>query len=78
MGKTMAEVLIEEGKIEGKIEGKLEGLHKAVSLGLELKFGTDGIVLNEKTLNIKSTKKLEMLIEAIKIAKSIEEIEKLV
>ena len=73
---------IAEGKIkgiaEGKIEGKIEGLHDAVSLGLELKFGTDSIVLMDKVLKVESVEKLEKIIKTIKIAKKIEEIEKLI
>ena len=86
MGKTIAQALIEEGeikgeikgKIEGKIEGRIDGLHDAVSLGLELKFGTDSIVLMDKVLKVESVEKLEKIIKTIRIAKKIEEIEKLI
>jgi predicted transposase/invertase (TIGR01784 family) len=86
MGKTMAEVLIEEGIQKGMQrgiqkgiqKGELEGLHKAVSLGLEIKFGSDGIALAKKALRIKSIRRIEILIEAIRTAKSIEEIQKLI
>lgn len=82
MGKTMAEVLIEEGMEKGMQKGikkgELEGLHKAVSLGLEIKFGSDGVALAKKALRIKSIQKLEMLIEAIRVAKSIDEVQKLI
>lgn len=38
---TTAMKLIEEGKAEGK----LEGLKEAIALGLELKYGTEGLNL---------------------------------
>lgn len=66
------------GKKEGIEEGKKEGLHNAVSLGLEIKFGIDGIALLQKVNKIESIEKLEAIIEAIKITNKIEEIEKLI
>lgn len=68
----------EEGIKEGIEEGKKQGLHNAISLGLELKFGVDGIELSKKVKKAESIDKLETIIEAIKIANKIEEIEKLV
>jgi hypothetical protein len=55
-----------------------QGLHNAISLGLELKFGIDGIELLRKVKKVESIDNLEIIIEAIKIANKIEEIEKLV
>lgn len=67
-----------EGLMEGKIEGKIEGLHEAISLGLELKFGQDSLILMDKVLRIGSIDKLEKIKELIKKAESVKEIEKLV
>jgi hypothetical protein len=50
-------------------EGKIEGLHDAVSLGLELKFGTDSIALMDKVRKVESVEKLEKIIKTIKTAK---------
>ena len=74
MGKTMAQALMEEGEIKGK----RDGLHEAVSLGLELKFGTDSITLMDKVRKVESIERLEKIIKTIRIAKKIEEIEKLI
>jgi hypothetical protein len=72
------EFIEEEGIKKGIIIGKKEGLHNAVSLGLEIKFGIDGIALFQKVKKIESIEKLEAIIEAIKITNKIEEIEKLI
>jgi len=70
MGKTIAEALIEKGEIKG--------LRDAVSLGLELKFGTDSMSLMDKVRKVESVEKLEKIIKTIKTAKKIDEIEKLI
>lgn len=57
---------------------KKEGLYDTVSLGLEIKFGMDGVALIEKIRKIDSVDKLETLKEAIRLAKNIEEFEKLI
>jgi len=71
------EIIKEEGIKEGIREGRLEGLRDAISLGLEIKFGTDGLILYEEVQKIEAIEKLELIKEAIKIAEKIEEIEKL-
>jgi hypothetical protein len=70
MEKTIAQALMEEGK--------KEGLCDAVSLGLELKFGDDGIALMNKVRKLKSIEKLEEIIRTIRSAKKIDEIKKLI
>ena len=89
MGTTTAAKLIEKGKIEGerkgkaegkaegRIEGKIEGLKEAIAIGLELKYGVEGLKLLEKIINMTSIEKLEAIKEAVKISKNREEIEKL-
>lgn len=69
---------LKEGLKEGFEKGRRSGFHDAISLGLELKFGTNGLILMEKVLGIESLEKLEVIKEAIKIANKIEEIEKLI
>jgi len=66
-----------EGKVEGKIEGKIEGLYEAISLGLEIKFGIDSLVLMEKVQKINSIEKLEEIKEAIRVARKVEEIKEM-
>lgn len=73
LSMTIAAKLIEKGKIEGK----MEGLKEAIELGLELKYGVEGLKLLERINRISLVEKLESIKEAVKIAKSMEEIEKL-
>ena len=73
MGTTTAAKLIEKGKIEGKIEG----LKEAIEIGLELKYGVEGLKLLERINTISLVEKLEAIKEAVKISKDMEEIEKL-
>ena len=73
MGTTTAAKLIEKGKIEGKIEG----LKEAIEIGLELKYGVEGLRLLERISKVSLVEKLEAIKEAVKISKNMEEIEKL-
>ena len=89
LSMTIAAKLIEKGKIEGKregerkgklegrLEGKIEGLKEAIEIGLELKYGVEGLKLLERINNISLVEKLEAIKEAVKISKNREEIEKL-
>ena len=80
---TMASRLIERGMEKGRIEGiergmekgRIEGVKEAIELGLELKYGVEGLKVYEKVVNITSIDKLEMIKEAIKTSKNLEEIE---
>jgi len=78
---TTAMKLIEQGKVEGRaegrVEGKLEGLKEAITLGLELKYGTEGLNLCEKIATIVSLEKLEMIKKTVKTSKKLKEIERL-
>ncbi len=65
-------------KEEGRKEGRKEGLYDAISLGLELKFGVEGVALMDKVQKIDSMEKLEIIKEAVKFANSAKEIEKLI
>ena len=68
---------LEQGLEQGLEKGRKEGLYEAILLVLEVKFGVDGIALTEKIRKIDSMQKLEMIKEAVKIAKDVKEIEKL-
>jgi predicted transposase/invertase (TIGR01784 family) len=90
MSKTMAEVLIEQGiergfkqGIEKGIQKGIEkgiqkGLYDTISMGLELKFGEDGIALMKRILQISSIKKLEKIKNIVRIAKDIDEVKKII
>ncbi|MCX6112646.1 MAG: hypothetical protein NTY22_05090, partial [Proteobacteria bacterium] len=65
-------------KEEGRKEVRKEGLYDAISFGLELKFGVDGIALMDKVQKIDSMERLEKIKEAVKFANSAKEIEKLI
>ena len=54
-----------------------EGLKEAIEIGLELKYGVEGLKLLERIKNISLVEKLEAVKEAVKISKNMEEIEKL-
>ena len=89
LSMTIAAKLIEKGKIEGKIEGRMEGeregerkgriegLKEAIEIGLELKYGVEGLKLLERIKKIVAIEKLDAIKEAVKISKSMEEIKKL-
>jgi len=78
MSRTMAQALIEQGVQKGIEQGIQKGLQKglydAISMGLELKFGDDGIALMEKILRIKSVTKLEKIKNTVRTAKDIDEV----
>ena len=71
LSMTIAAKLIEKGKLEGKSEG----LREAIGIGLELKYGVEGLKILEKISTITSVEKLEAVKEAVKISKNIQEIE---
>ena len=93
LSMTIAAKLIEKGKIAGRVEGRaegraegaiegerkgrIEGLKEAIEIGLELKYGVKGLKLLERIRKIVVIEKLEAIKEAVKIAKNMEEIEKL-
>jgi len=80
-----AKVIVDIGKKGGDImiESPIydlikEGLYETLFFGIELKFGIDGVPLIEKVRKIDSIDKLESLKKAIRLAKNIEEFEKLI
>ena len=66
-----------KGLLKGKEEGIREGLLKGIEIGLEVRFGAEGLTLYPIIKKIKNVDVLEAISEAIKTAKSLEEIEKL-
>ncbi|QII10326.1 hypothetical protein KsCSTR_09470 [Candidatus Kuenenia stuttgartiensis] len=85
LSMTIAARLIEKGKIAGRMEGRaegerkgrMEGLIEAIEIGLELKYGVEGLRLLKRIGKIAAIEKLESIKEAVKISKNLEEIEKL-
>jgi hypothetical protein len=68
----------QEGRLEGKIEGKLEGILDSLQTVLEVKFGVDGLAVYKKVKKIKELDTLKTVLEAIKIAKSPDEVLKVI
>ncbi|MCF6147393.1 MAG: Rpn family recombination-promoting nuclease/putative transposase [Candidatus Kuenenia sp.] len=89
LSMTIAARLIEKGKMagreegrmegerEGERKGRIEGIKEAIEIGLELKYGVEGLKILEKISTITSLEKLEAIKEAVKISRNVEEIEKL-
>jgi len=55
----------------------ISGLKEAIGMGLELKYGVNGLKLSERITNISSVEKLEAIKKIVKISKGMGEIEKL-
>ena len=68
---------IEKGKLEGIEKGRLEGLIEAIKLGMELKFGLEGLKLLPRIEKEKDITRLDAIKEAIKIVTTVKEIEEL-
>ncbi|MEW6377974.1 MAG: hypothetical protein AB1611_00045 [bacterium] len=69
---------IQQGMQKGMQKGLRQGLLEAVALGLELKFGEDGLRLSGRIDQIDSIEQLEKIKEGIKTAASFHEIESLI
>ena len=68
---------IEQGIQQGIQQGAREGLLKAIQLGLELKFGAEGITLYPEIKKIEDMDVLDTISEAIKSVKTLEEVERI-
>ncbi len=55
----------------------ISGLKEAIGMGLELKYGVNGLKLLERITNMSSVEKLEAIKKIVKISKGMGEIEKL-
>jgi hypothetical protein len=67
----------EEGKAEGKAEGKREALTLALEMALEAKFGAAGLALMSEINRHQDVQVLEKLLRAVKRAKTVETLRKL-
>jgi hypothetical protein len=76
--RTCEPLLRNEGIQQGIQQGILEGLLEGIELGIGLKFGAQGINLMPSIRRIKDPERLRAIKEAVKIAKSIEEIRQVI
>ncbi|MGA1794656.1 MAG: Rpn family recombination-promoting nuclease/putative transposase [bacterium] len=77
-GDTIMPTIAEKWVQQGIQQGMRQGLLEAIQLGLELKFGTDGLSLYADISKIDDIARLRSIKEAIVIAKEIEEIRGLI
>ena len=68
---------IQQGIQQGLQQGIRQGLLKAIKLGLELKFGAEGLKLYPEIKKIEDVDVLEVISEAIRTAENIEDIKKI-
>jgi flagellar biosynthesis/type III secretory pathway protein FliH len=68
---------IQQGIKQGIQQGIKQGLLKAIELGLELKFGAEGLRIYPEIKKIKDIDVLEAISEAIKQANTLAEIERI-
>jgi len=68
---------IQQGMQQGMQQGIREGLLKAIELGLELRFGEEGLKIYPKIKKIEEIDILETITEAIMTGEKIEDIQKL-
>ncbi len=75
VGEEYKQKGLAEGLAEGRKEGRKEGLQEAIKLGLELKFGNNGIALIPRVQSLDSLEKLENLLSVLRTADKIHEVE---
>ena len=68
---------IQQGIKQGIQQGIRQGLLRAIELGLELRFGAEGLRLYPEVKKIEEVEKLEALSEALKVARSLDEFRRL-
>ena len=69
---------IQQGIKQGIQQGIRQGLLRAIELGLELRFGAEGLRFYPEVKKVKEVEKLEALSEALKVAKNLEEFRRLI
>ncbi len=68
---------VQEGLQQGLQKGLREGLWKAIELGLEMKFGVEGIRLMPLVKQVQDLATLQTLYERLRDAQSVDEIRSL-
>ncbi|MGB5961314.1 MAG: Rpn family recombination-promoting nuclease/putative transposase [Coleofasciculaceae cyanobacterium] len=66
-----------EGKVEGRVEGKIEELHSGIELGLELKFGSEGLQLMPAIYQISDLNILKSIQQGIRTINTVDELRRL-
>ena len=67
----LEQVGFEKGEEKGLEKGEQRGLHKAIELGLELKYGEEGLALMPQVMKIENLSALSAVCDAIKPATSL-------
>ena len=76
---TYAErVGVEKGIQLGRVEGEREGLLAAIELGLDLKFGADGLHLYPELAQVTDVATLHAIVAALKQPVTLEELRRIV
>ena len=77
-GKECEERGEQRGEERGKVIGEQRGIISAIELGLDLKFGVQGLELMEPVSQIADLDKLKTIRNAIKSAQSLDELQQLI
>lgn len=71
---TIAETLIEQGRNEGIIEGMRTNLLQSIEIFLELKFGTDGMLLLPEIQQLNDINLLQQIQNSMRTVNSLDEV----
>jgi predicted transposase YdaD len=66
--------ILNKGRIEGRVEGRREELLLGIELGLELKFGSDGLQLMPEISQIADVDILRTIREGLRIMNTLDEV----
>lgn len=69
--------ILNKGRVEGKIEGKIEELHSGIELGLELKFGSEGLQLMPSIYQISDLNILKSIQQGIRTMNTLDELRRI-
>lgn len=69
--------ILNKGRVEGKVEGKIEELHSGIELGLELKFGSEGLQLMPAIYQISDLNILKSIQQGIRTINTVDELRRL-
>lgn len=66
--------ILNKGRVEGRVEGKIEELHSGIELGLELKFGSEGLQLMPAIYQISDLNILKSIQQGIRTMNTLDEL----
>jgi len=69
--------ILNKGRIEGRVEGQVEELHSGIELGLELKFGSEGLQLMPSISQISDVDILKSIQQGIRTKNTIDELRRI-